>query len=173
MTEGRYAKPKFRKGQFFVIGIVVILFSLTALNEILTQDRELELSYMQSDMTVFFMRQIEMDIYNIISVVDHVSISDDIEEYKRYETDVLSKAGYSLYFEKYVTYMGIYPNNISINYTIKSASVNMQREIRTNAWCLRADYLRYESDDFCNFLDFTTNGIVTNTSCCSDFNLCC
>ncbi|MCK5042621.1 MAG: hypothetical protein KAJ20_02220 [Candidatus Aenigmarchaeota archaeon] len=168
MTECCCVKAKVRKGQFFVIGIVIILFSLTALNEILTQDRELELSYMQSDMTLFFIRQIESNLDNIISVVDHESIPDDIEEYLVYERDVLSKAGYSLNFEKDVTYIGDYPNNISINYIIKSAKVNMQREIRTNAWCLR-----YEYNGFCDLVGLATNGIVTQASCCSDFNLCC
>jgi len=168
MTECCCVKAKVRKGQFFVIGIVIILFSLTALNEILTQDRELELSYMQSDMTLFFIRQIESNLDNIISVVDHESIPDDIEEYLVYERDVLSKVGYSLYFEKDVTYIGDYPNNISINYIIKSAKVNMQREIRTNAWCLR-----YEYNGFCNLVGLATNNIVTQASCCSDFNICC
>ncbi len=168
MTECCCAKAKVRKGQFFVIGIVIILFSLTVLNEILTQDREIDLSYMQSDMTVFFMRQIESNLDNIISVVDHESIPDDIEEYLIYERDVLSKAGYSLYFEKDVTYIGAYPNNISIDYIIKSAKVNMQQEIRTNAWCLR-----YEYNGFCDLVGLATNGIVTQASCCSDFNLCC
>ena len=168
MTEDCCVRLKSRKGQFFVIGVVVILFALTVLNEILTQDRELELSDMQSDMTVFFMRQMESDIYNIISVVDHVSIPDDIEEYLVYERDVLSRAGYSLYFLKDVTYIGSYPNNISISYIMKSSKVNMEREIRTNAWCLR-----YEHNGFCEYVGLATNYIVTQASCCSDFNLCC
>ena len=159
---------KVRKGQFFVISIVIILFSLTVLNGILTQNRDIELSYMQYDRTLFVINQMESDIFNIISVVSHKSIIDDIEEYLVHERTVLAKVGYSLEFEKSASYMGDYPNNISINYTIKSSTVNLRRELNTNAWCVR-----YEYNDFCGFVDLATNNLVTKDICCSEFNLCC
>ena len=159
---------KVRKGQFFVISIVIILFSLTVLNSILTQNRDIDLAYMQYDRTLFVIDQMESDIFNIISVVGHKSIIDDIEEYLVHERTVLAKVGYSLEFEKDVSYIGDYPNNISINYTIKSSTVNLRRELNTNAWCVR-----YEYNDFCGFINLSTNNIVTSESCCSEFNVCC
>ncbi|NOQ55554.1 MAG: hypothetical protein GQ477_01975 [Nanohaloarchaea archaeon] len=159
---------KTRKGQFFVISIVVILFSLTVLNGTLTQNRDIELSYMQYDRTLFVINQMESDIFNIISVVGHKSIIDDIEEYLVEERSVLAKAGYTLEFEKGVSYIGDYPNNISINYTIKSSTVNIRREMKTNAWCVRYDY-----NDFCEFVNLATNNLLTKESCCLDFNVCC
>ncbi|MBW6461526.1 MAG: hypothetical protein K0B07_00550 [DPANN group archaeon] len=164
----KVSRVKKRKGQFFVISIIVILFALTTLNGILTQNRNIDLSYMQYDRTYFVINQMESDIFNIISVVGHKSIIDDIEEYMVHERKVLGKTGYSLEFEKDVSYIGDYPNNISINYTIKSSNVNIRRELNTNAWCVR-----YEYNDLCSFLSLSTNNIVTDVSCCSDFNLCC
>ena len=168
IDKNKVCRGKIRKGQFFVISIVIILFSLTILNGILTQNRNIDLSYMQYDRTLFVINQMESDIFNIISVVGHKSIIDDIEEYMVHERKVLGKTGYSLEFEKDVSYIGDYPNNISINYTIKSQNVNLRRELNTNAWCVR-----YESNDFCGFIGLATNNIVTATICCSDFNLCC
>ncbi|MEA3229471.1 MAG: hypothetical protein U9P44_01025 [archaeon] len=165
---GYFGFGKSRKGQFFVIGIVIILFSLVTLNGILNQDSDLELSYMQEDRTVYVIKQMESDLFDIISIVEYKSVPCDIEEYLVYEKAVLSRFGYTLEFEKDVTYIGQYPNNIFINYTIKSSNINIRREIKTNAWCVR-----YEYNDLCASLDLVTNGVVTAAKCCSDFGLCC
>ncbi len=157
-----------RKGQFFIIGAVIIIFSLTALNGILNQDRDLKLSDMQKDRTLFLLDQIESDVLNLIVEADYLSIPDAIEEYFVFENIVLRNLQYSVLLEKEITYIGLFPNNISINYTVMSSDMHISREIRTNAGCLRYDY-----DGLCANLAGDTGGVLTAANCCSHFNLCC
>ncbi len=157
-----------RKGQFFIIGVVLILFSLMALNTLLNQHRGVELSNVEHENLVEITRQIDHDVYETIASSSREHIKDDLNLYMSYKKNTINDYGFSLDFSNNFNYYEALPYDINVTYSVDTSDMHIEKKIVTNTLCIK-----YEHDGECNNLSIDTDGTIDNVTCCSRFNICC
>ena len=150
---------KKRKGQFFVIGAVIIVVFIYSIQDILNETWMIDSSDLQKDNTVWILNNIEKNVLETLENSNSTTeIENNIKELMAMEQETVI-SHINLEHTYYQT--GRY---IEITYQISKENMKLTKNTSTNIDCLHAD----PNQQKCNLLDPTLK-----IHCCSAFNLCC
>ena len=154
---------KKRKGQFFIIGAILVVMSVYSISNLLNETWEIDSSGLQTDNTIWIIEDIEKNIYKTLetTIDPKNNLNTTLDDFIAREQELLVAQA-----DLDINYTKVYLNNyIEIIIYISKQNKRFEKNITTNIDCLKAD----PSSEKCNEL----TAPIDKTVCCKDFNLCC
>ena len=153
-----------RKGQFFIMGAIIVVASIYAISSILNETWSINSSELQKDNTIWLFKNIEKDVHKTLEIT-----SDNPEDIETNLNDLIIREKEMLPSQMDIGIKYDYSSTneyIEIIIYISREDTWFEKNVTTNIACLKAD----PSSERCNNL---AAPLPDKTICCKNFNLCC
>ncbi|RLG15588.1 MAG: hypothetical protein DRN71_00905 [Candidatus Nanohalarchaeota archaeon] len=163
------SKTKLKKGQFFIVGTIMIVLALYMLSNALSQSTHIDCADVQNNNPIWTIEETEKGLYQITK--NNLTDRNRIDEFIEMQKDIATENGYALAFNMQ-NFMP-YPDNLvsPINYTITLESNKFYIEKADMLLPYYSDCKDAEDSGTCAGLNSLADGY--RRICCKAHDVCC